>query len=113
MSGQSEDGVSQVLGECPDISIQANTTGDMSERRKRGSMSRGRTLMNYYALVLGPLYDRTPKAVCAAIGMSYFINSTETDEEAVEMFLDEWRILHKNGIVRQAPPPARSRRKRD
>jgi hypothetical protein len=52
-------------------------------------------------------YEQTPKAVYAAIALSFAMRLNAEDfieaERAVE---DEWRILHDNGIVPQKPPAA-------
>ena len=58
--------------------------------------------MNEYAALIGlDLYERTPKAVLAAIAVSYTINS---EGDAREYVLSEWATLHHAGIVPQAPP---------
>ncbi len=59
---------------------------------------------NYYSNAFGRLYAKTPKAVFAAIAYSYTSSGGDDPEHALERFLDEWRILHQNGIVHQAPP---------
>jgi hypothetical protein len=51
-----------------------------------------------------PNYDQTPKAVIAAIAMSFAILLEEENvEEAKNRILKEWSILHSNGIVPQKP----------
>ena len=80
---------------------------------------RGGKLHNEYAAAIGgELYARTPKAVFAALAFSYAQaqgavadpddpgNGDETLEADVTRarLLNEWRILHENGIVPQAPP---------
>ena len=59
---------------------------------------------NEYAEYLGRLYTRTPKAVFAALAVSFAMRSglVGTASEC----LDEWRVLHENGIVPQKPPKA-------
>jgi hypothetical protein len=60
---------------------------------------------NDYAKQLGPLYDKTPKAVFAAIAYSFadrIIGSPDADLAAI--IKEEWAVLHDNGIVPQKPP---------
>jgi hypothetical protein len=66
---------------------------------------------NEYAQAFERLYAKTPKAVFAAVAFSYANISCGEDghesgssEETVRRFLNEWRILHENGIVPQKPP---------
>lgn len=62
---------------------------------------------NEYAQQFGRLYAETSKAVFAAIVYSYVSAGGDASKEtALENFLNEWRILHDNGIVPQ-PPPAK------
>jgi hypothetical protein len=71
----------------------------MSPRRsRRAGIAK---LTNEYAGFLGNVYDRTPKAVFAALAVSFAMRSglTGTASEC----LDEWRVLHENGIVPQKP----------
>jgi hypothetical protein len=56
-----------------------------------------------YADVLST-YDRIPKAVLAAIAVSYGSAGGDNLQDAEARVLEEWRILHENGIVPQAPP---------
>ncbi len=63
---------------------------------------------NEYAKVISEIYDRTPKAVLAAIAVSYAMmvdDSVDYDgfEGVQEAILKEWGILHSNGIVPQKP----------
>lgn len=49
-------------------------------------------------------YDKIPKAVLAAIAVSYALLRTDEDFEKVEEEIKrEWAILHQNGIVPQKP----------
>jgi hypothetical protein len=62
---------------------------------------------NEYADMLHPLYDNIPKTVMAAIAVSFAIQLK--GEEDFEYFIkkrimEEWEILHQNGIVPQKPP---------
>jgi hypothetical protein len=80
----------------------------MSMRGKlEGEMSRhGITkLTNEYVEVLGDLYDKTPKAVLAAIAVSALTNGGDELDEAQARLLAEWGALHANGIV---PQPLRA-----
>ncbi len=67
-------------------------------------MSRGIKIGNNYAEAFGRLYAKTPKAVFAAIVYSYTSSGGDHPEVAMKNFLDEWAILHQNGIVDQEPP---------
>lgn len=50
-------------------------------------------------------YEQTPKAVYAAIALSFALRLNAEDFiEAEREVENEWRILHKNGIVPQKPP---------
>ncbi len=59
--------------------------------------------LNEYAAQLGRLYDRTPKAVLAAIAVSMLTDGGDALDEAQERLLNEWSILHECGIVPQRP----------
>lgn len=62
-------------------------------------------LQNEYADALGAeLYERTPKAVLAAIAVSALTTGGERLGEAAKLLLKEWETLHLNGIVPQRPP---------
>lgn len=62
-------------------------------------------LGNEYSRALGQLFELTPKAVFAAIAYSYATRITEEQPgAAVAEFLNEWRVLHQQGIVPQKPP---------
>lgn len=58
---------------------------------------------NEYAEELGSLYDRIPKAVLAAIAVSYASNGGYDMEHAVDNILAEWQCLHNNHIIPQKP----------
>lgn len=61
---------------------------------------------NDYAQAFGRLYDRTPKAVFAAVAMSYAIRVAGAEEPAgtaIAEFLHEWTVLNQNGIIPQKP----------
>lgn len=60
---------------------------------------------NAYQKVLSrKLYERMPKAVLAAIAVSYASRQTNEDFSLVEAeILKEWSILNANGIVPQKP----------
>ena len=60
---------------------------------------------NDYARKFGPLYDRTPKAVFAAIAYSFADRIiANPDADLVAIVNEEWAVLHDNGIVPQQPP---------
>lgn len=64
--------------------------------------------LNEYATYLPPaLYERMPKAVAAALAVSYALRfATGDPEDAGRVLLKEWGILYDNGIVPQQPPAA-------
>ena len=56
----------------------------------------------YQKQISRELFERTPKAVFAALAVSYFIN---TDVEHIDAaLLDEWKLLNQQGIIPQTPP---------
>lgn len=71
-----------------------------------------RTLMggvkigNEYARMLERDYARTPKAVLAAIAVSFAIHLQDEEDlsKARGQVMAEWAALHAAGIVPQAPP---------
>lgn len=74
----------------------------------------GYKLANDYAAQLGALYNAMPKAVIAAVLVSFTMMQgdsaeSETPETIQRRVLDEWATLHRNAIVPQAPPAKVSR----
>ena len=71
---------------------------------------RGFKRSNEYQRAFGRLYARTPKAVFAAVALSYANwaggEEAPTVADAVPRFLHEWQMLYENGIVWQKPPAA-------
>jgi len=65
---------------------------------------RGMKQSNSYAQMFPRLYAKTPKAVFAAVAFSYASAGGDNQRDAVPRFLEEWKILHDNGIVPQEPP---------
>lgn len=61
-------------------------------------------LNNAYADELGAMFDQTPKAVFAALAVSFGTQGGDFLPEAIKRLVDEWQILHDNGIVPQKPP---------
>jgi hypothetical protein len=61
-------------------------------------------ISNEYARAFGDLYERTPKAVFAAIAFSALTCGGDNWDGGQAALLKEWRTLHANGIVPQAPP---------
>ena len=59
---------------------------------------------NEYSQVFGPSYDKTPKAVYAAIALSLAnrLMGDNFDLATKEVFR-EWSTLHENGIIPQSP----------
>lgn len=65
-------------------------------------------MLNEYAeAVPCAVYEAIPKAVWAAIAIS-FANRIDGDrlDQAAQMIVHEWSILHQNGIVPQSIPAA-------
>ena len=58
----------------------------------------------YMTAISGRLYEKIPKAVLAAIAVSHIVNHEVPFDEVDEAILEEWRILHAQGIVPQKPP---------
>jgi len=67
-------------------------------------MSAANKLGNEYQQAISEIYDRTPKAVLAAIAVSYASCGGDNLDEAQAAILAEWNALHWNGIVPQKPP---------
>lgn len=63
-----------------------------------------KNLGNDYAAELGDMLDKAPKSVIAAVAVSMLTQGGDYIDEARARFLEEWRILHQNGIVPQKPP---------
>lgn len=67
---------------------------------------------NEYQETLERLFDKTPKAVFAAIAVSFLKrlgggeSDTDTPAAIQAAILNEWSILHANGIVPQKPSKA-------
>ena len=69
-------------------------------------------LLNEYAKLGGAgFYEDTPKAVWAALACSFANRCGDGDLDDLDAIpatlLNEWRALHANGIVPQAPPLSR------
>lgn len=65
-------------------------------------------IKNQYARAISrKLYDDTPKAVFAALAVSYITNRDNVEFEDIDAAVrDEWATLYANGIVPQRPPRA-------
>lgn len=61
---------------------------------------------NEYALIVqrGKLYSRCPKAVFAALAVSYASRGGDFLDNMESKLLKEWWILYQNRIVPQKPP---------
>lgn len=59
---------------------------------------------NGYAAMLRGLYDECPKAVFAAIAVSFVTAGGDYPEYALAGVAKEWNILHQQGIVEQPLP---------
>lgn len=59
----------------------------------------------YQQTIATELFDACPKAVFAAIAVSFLaLQSGDNFERINNELLREWDVLHKQGIVPQAPP---------
>lgn len=67
-------------------------------------MSHTKAHLNEYAEYLVPLFDDCPKAVLAAIAVSFITTGGDWPARAQAGIIREWRILHEAGIVPQKPP---------
>ena len=72
----------------------------------KSGTGRGGKVMNGYAEQIHEIYAAVPKAVLAAIAVSFATSGGDRIEYATDLVLREWRILHENGIVPQKPPRA-------
>lgn len=63
-----------------------------------------RSTLNEYVYALGDIYAMTPKAVLAAICVSFASRGEHGFAYASAEILREWEILHQNGIIPQPPP---------
>lgn len=64
-----------------------------------------KTQNNYQRLLTEKLFDKTPKAVFAALAVSGLSNyGDELTSDMDRIILKEWWILFHNGIVPQKPP---------
>lgn len=64
---------------------------------------RGMKITNEYSQVLGPIYERMPKAILAAIAVSFAARIFDGLEAVPNAVMDEWQALFDNGIVPQKP----------
>lgn len=64
---------------------------------------RGMKITNEYSSVLGPVYERMPKAVLAAIVVSFAARISGGLDAVPTAVMDEWQVLFENGIVPQRP----------
>jgi hypothetical protein len=81
-------------------------------------MTRGLKVHNEYVDVIDE-YANTPKAVYAAIALSFALRIAEGEgdddgtsdvfERAAALVASEWRALHAAGIVEQSPRSTRSK----
>lgn len=63
-----------------------------------------KTENGYQKLISRELYEKIPKAVLAAIAVSYLLNHQNVNQENIDIDLKrEWATLHENGIVPQKP----------
>lgn len=65
---------------------------------------RGIKKTNNYVDSIVRLYRKTPKAVFAAIAVSYAMRLYPEEPNIEEMLLEEWRTLNVCGIIPQKQP---------
>ena len=65
---------------------------------------RGMKIHNGYTAAIGKMYADTPKAVFAAIAVSFCSTGGEQLQDAEENLLREWTALWYSGVVSQKPP---------
>jgi len=59
--------------------------------------------VNEYQLAY-PAFEDTPKAVIAAVAFSLAMRLCDGNyEEVLNLLADEWRVLHRSGIVPNKP----------
>jgi hypothetical protein len=59
---------------------------------------------DYMDALSGELYDKTPKAVFAALAVSLFANDRGiVFSDLDNAILEEWKVLYEQGIVPQKP----------
>jgi hypothetical protein len=62
-------------------------------------------ILNEYAGCIDEgLYEKTPKAVLAAIAVSFISSGGDHMDDIDDEILKEWRVLYLSGIVPQRPP---------
>jgi len=64
---------------------------------------RGIKITNEYSRVLGPLYERMPKAVLAAVVVSFAHRMSGSFDAVPSTIIDEWQALFDNDLVTQKP----------
>lgn len=63
-----------------------------------------KTENDYQKMVSKEFYEKCPKAVLAALAVSFALNHQGNDEELIEeALLNEWGLLHKQNIIPQKP----------
>ncbi len=63
-----------------------------------------KTENEYQSLIDQSFYEKCPKAVFAAIAVSYAVNRGIPLEEVTSELLNEWKTLNGNNIVPQKAP---------
>lgn len=59
----------------------------------------------YQKLIGSAVYEKTPKAVFAALFVSYLLNGRGASMETIDSeILHEWQLLYNQEIVPQRPP---------
>ena len=64
-----------------------------------------KTENGYQQLIDPALYEKTPKAVFAALVVSFLLNHQNVNQSNIDLDIKrEWATLHENGIIPQKPP---------
>ena len=66
-------------------------------------MSHLNNLSNEYAALLGALFDEMPKAVIAALAVSFISSGGDHLDKVALQCAAEWDTLYRQGIVPQKP----------
>jgi hypothetical protein len=72
--------------------------------KENGKLQRRLKLDNEYSNSIGELFERTPKAVFAALAVSFAMRIFGEDCDVPAELREEWRALWANHIIPQCPP---------
>lgn len=64
-----------------------------------------KTFNEYQKQLSRDFYEKCPKAVFAALAVSFVMRAMGGEFEDVQQHLaEEWAVLHANGVIPQKPP---------